>query len=170
MACTVTLDVGDPCGLVVVAEVMSANAYDEDESDAPWGSSDWIELENRVDTTVDLGGYMLVGHQEQQPAFVIPEGTSIAARASLLLVASTYRDDDEVLDTMFDLNNDSDVVLFFGTEAGGHPLCEEVQIPDLHWNHSWQRDPTEPERWCDAAWFTPGEANAPCLCDVSDDC
>lgn len=173
LACTFPLDVGDACGLVEVSEVLTANVAVE----PPLvGDSDFFEVHNQdPDAEVNLRGYRFHGNQSRQPSYEVEGDVWVPPDAYQVFLATVYCtfedgacvDDEGVITTQFDLNNDGDTVYMWGPSG---QLCAEVIVPDQHVDHSWQRDPSAPDVWCDASVPTPGEANEPCFCEVSDGC
>jgi hypothetical protein len=173
LACTIPLDLGDACGLVQVSEVLTANITD----DLPLvGDSDFFEVHNRDrDAEVNLRGYVFHGEQSRQPMYEVGRDVGVPPDGYQVFEATVYCtyvdgacvEDDVVISTQFDFNNDGDAVYMWGPSG---QLCEEAVVPDQHVDHSWQRDPSEPDVWCDASVPSPGRANEPCFCEVSDGC
>lgn len=68
-------------GTVVINEVL-ANAVD--------GTSDWIELHNTTDRTVDIGGWFLSDDRNVPAKYEISAGTTIDSRGYLLFTADQH--------------------------------------------------------------------------------
>lgn len=168
-ACTIEVDIGDDCRLVEVSEVLTANTYDP----LPVvGDSDFFEIHNRDgQNAVNLKGYRFHGTQSLQPEFLVEEDCWIEKEGYQPFLATTYDDAPascpDPPTTLFDFNNDGESLYVWGPSGR---LCEVVDIPDQHWDVSWQRNPDFPDEWCEASEASPDESNKPCLCDVSDGC
>ena len=169
LGCQTVATVGEGCPAVEINEVMSANTtYTVPQVGT---TSDWFELHNFGEGTVDLEGYLLIGHSEEEPAYEVPEGQTLSEDGYQLFVAATYNNDrSPVPVTLFDLNDDSDGMTFWAPTDAGYTRCDAVSIPDQHQNFSWQRAPTDPDSWCDASHPTPGKPNEPCLCASTEAC
>ena len=82
-----------------ISEVMSANASTlptrirrsvNVEFAGPLNHYDWLEIENRTDTDLDLGGYYLTDRQQQPDRWQIPHDTIVAAQSSVIVFASGF--------------------------------------------------------------------------------
>jgi hypothetical protein len=172
LACRVNVDVGGDCRFVEVTEVLAANLTDPDDL---VGDADYFEIHNRGPDPVNLRGYRFHGNQSQQPDYRVEEDCWLDGDAFQVFRALPYDDgaDDRcgaspAPNTHFDFNNDGSVLFVWGP-SGAACESETVQIPDQHYDFVWQRDPEDPEVWCQAP-SSPGEPNPPCFCDVSDAC
>lgn len=170
-ACTVTTHVGDTCPPVVLNEVMTAS--DQYIIPGEDSTSDWFELRNTSNSSVDIGGLRFIGHSADASAFTVPEGLSIPGNGYQIFIAGTFLDTGNPIPVAgFDFNGDGDSLEL---QAGDADIeCDRVFIPDQHHGYSWQRDP-EPGTdgsvaWCDSLTPTPGVENADCLCEQPDAC
>ena len=123
----------DDAGDVVINEVRSA-----------WG--DPIELYNRSDETVDLGGWALLDDDWSHDPFVLADGTSLAPGQFLLFDA----------DQTHLAIGDSDKVRLL---APGGAVAEEVEWPSDGAQVSWCRYP-DGEGWDECTLPTPGAPNS----------
>ncbi|MFV0285914.1 MAG: lamin tail domain-containing protein, partial [Demequina sp.] len=142
---------------VVVNEVQSAAP------DTELNGQDWIELASTADEALDLGG-VVVSDADADHAYVIPEGTEIAAGGHLVITGDVF---------VFGLGKGDSVRLFSaGTtitegviDAAAEPFDSTTWPDGQHTVPSWGRcaDATGDFRMTGAA--TPGAAND-CTGDV----
>ncbi|GDX82241.1 hypothetical protein LBMAG42_40520 [Deltaproteobacteria bacterium] len=170
-ACTVAAKVGDPCPTVVINEVMTAS--DSFLLPGEDSTSDWFELRNVSKQPADLSGFRLIGHTDEDNAFVLPEAFSVPGQGLALFIAGTFEDPaSETPIVGFDFNGDGDSLELRAAEA--EIECDSVFIPDQHHGFSWQRNPAakpgSDSTWCDSLVPSPGAPNAECLCEATDAC
>ena len=110
-------------------------------------SGDPVELYNRSDETVDLGGWALLDDDWSHDPYVLPEGTELAPEEFLLV-------DAEVTHLAI---GDADKVRLL---ARGGGLMEEVEWPEDGAKVSWCRYPDGDSDWDECTVPTPGEPNS----------
>lgn len=143
----------DPtASLVVLSELLAVNrSY----TDPAGGTADWVELYNRGDESLDLGGLRLTDDPTRPDAFVFPPGVILAAGERLVLYGG-----DQVGGLGFSLDAQGDGLWLFDALERGGRLLDHVtfgrQLPDF----SLARD--DAGRWT-LAEPTPGEPNRPVL-------
>lgn len=136
---------------VVISEVMTANA-------AAWPTEDgrfydWLELWNRSDHSVELGGYRLSDAPDIRGAYILPEMELAAGERALFFC--TAEQDENVLRTNFLMNKDG-VSLALFDEKGG--VLDAVKVPALRKGEVYARD-EEGDGWSVTRDFTPGMEN-----------
>ena len=100
----------DTSGVVSINEVLAANANTNLDPDYKQ-FSDWIELYNNENHSVDIGQYYLSNDSDKPKKWVIPTGTRIAAHAYLLIWADKEDTEQLALHTNFKLSQKGDKVL-----------------------------------------------------------
>jgi hypothetical protein len=82
-------------------------------------NTDWIELYNSSDATIDLSGFVLQDDRQGTEEYVIPNGKSIPAKGFLVF-------DGEEVDFVFGLSSDGDAVILL--DAGRNQI-DRVDVP-----------------------------------------
>jgi len=142
-------------GPVVISEFVASNNIFEDEDG---DSSDWIELYNPTDTTVDLSGWYLTDSAENLNKWKFPEGISLQPDEYLVVFASdkNRRDDPNYLHTNFELSADGEYLAIIHSD--GVTIAHEYQ------NTSRQRKDVSYGLYSDQEFYfgtpTPGTANS----------
>ncbi|MFW5737405.1 MAG: CotH kinase family protein [Spirochaetota bacterium] len=119
---------------LVINEVMTSNgsAYRADDGSFP----DWIEIRNRLDRPVDLGGYYLSDVPEDPRAWRIPDGARVEPGRRLMVLATGERADrasssaaPELVRAPFALSSDGVTIRL--TEPDGTTLVDSLAIPAI---------------------------------------
>ncbi len=117
------------------------------------GSPDWIELYNPNDQVVDISGYLAYDTSTVATKFVVPAGTTIAAKGYLVL----YCDDTNTgLHTNFKLSSGGE---FVSLENAAGTLIDKVIFPALTAGTSYGRLPDGSTTWQTFTTPTEGTAN-----------
>lgn len=108
-----------PRSQVYINEILAANTNTAMDSDF-FAFSDWIELHNSGDNSINIGGYYLSDDKDEPKLWKIPEGTEISAHGYLIIWADKEDADLKELHTNFKLslkkgtvtlaNRDGDVI------------------------------------------------------------
>lgn len=97
-------------------------------TDSYGSQSDWIELYNDGETTVDLSGYGLSDSTDTPFKWTFPDRTLLGAKEYLIVFASKDASTTSELHTGFSLSKNGETLLF--SNAGGAVL-EQIDIPTL---------------------------------------
>ncbi len=126
---------------VVISEFMVVQ--ENTLSDPDFGEfGGWIELHNREDEEVDLGGWILAGDDPAlQPdmADVLPEGTTIGPDSYLLIWTNGLGETGEAIHLGFSLSEAGGTIGLFGPEKAEAPVIDTVSytamdvVPDISW-------------------------------------
>ncbi|MBJ96185.1 MAG: hypothetical protein CMP23_17115 [Rickettsiales bacterium] len=117
---------------------------------------DWLELVNRGEETIELGGWALSGGSRSaaQP-FVLAAGTELAAGAYLVIWA-----DDDVdqgaLHTDFKLSKEGETLALYRPDGS---VADSVTFPAQQTDMSWARQPDGSGEWSQASSPSPAAAN-----------
>lgn len=109
------IDTLNPRSGITINEIMASNASTNLDPDYK-SFSDWIELYNNQNSTVNIGGYYLSDNKSQPKKWTIPSGTTLAAHSYLLIWTDK---EDTGLHTNFSLNSDGETITLYdrsGTE------------------------------------------------------
>ena len=140
----------------VISEIATSNAslLADDTGDHP----DWIELHNRTDEPVDLGGWFLSDDDAQPDRWEFPE-ISIPAGDYLVVFASgaDRNEPSQELHTDFRLAQSGEPVLLVAPD--GQTIVDRLPPTEVPRDASFGRDPSDPSRTCFFAFPTPGEPN-----------
>ena len=119
--------------------------------------SDWIELKNFSDKTIDLGVFALSDNEQRPVKWVFPEGAVIAPNGYYLVFASGKNRDNPggYPHTNFSLSGEGETVTL-STRQG--QLLDRVTYPNMPVDQSYGRDDTTGE-WKIFTVPTPGVAN-----------
>ncbi len=126
----------EPTRDLVISEVMTSNgtAYEAADGSFP----DWIELRNRLDQPVDLGGYGLSATPDDPHPWRFPAGTWIAPGGYLVVVACGRAcDETDTLHAPFAL--DSDGVAVHLTAPDGVTPVDSLDVPAIPRDTSYGR-------------------------------
>ncbi len=149
-------------GPLVINELLAANAGTAvfNVKDPQGENEDWIELYNRGDTAIDLGGMYLTDDPSVPKRWRIPLGhpelTTINPDTYLLI----WADNDEAdpgLHAGFKLSTDGEEVALFDTD--GRTLIDSVQFGEQTEDVSYGRSPNATGPWRKLTLVTPGIAN-----------
>jgi hypothetical protein len=115
---------------IEISEVMASNAHTILDPDY-YNFSDWIELHNTGDQSVDIGGYQL-SDKLNKPKWIIPEGTTIPANGYLLIWADEKDKKKKALHTNFKLKSKGEAVALFDKEGKTlHAFEYKKQLADI---------------------------------------
>ncbi len=139
---------------VIINEVMTSNkgAYVDDEG----GSSDWIELYNTTDQTVDLSRFVLTDDETEPAKWAFP-GLELKGHGYIVVLLTGDNASDiskGILHCSFKLSAQGETLTLSG--ATGNKV-DSVQIPALPENVSYGR---VSEQWQQMAYITPGYENS----------
>jgi len=120
----------EPGSAVLLSELMAVNTGSVlNGSDRP----DYIELMNRTDTPVLVGGWTVTDDLQRPSRYVIPAGTQIPARGHLILWGDS-RQNSPGLHTGFGLQQEGETVALLAPGPSGLRLVDRVtfgpQLPD----------------------------------------
>lgn len=138
---------GDPSSFqeasIIISEFMVRQ--DETVADPDYGEYyGWIELHNREEETVDLGGWIIAGRPltgQTEYIHVLPEETNIQAGEYLLIWTSGRDRTGEAIHTRFTLPEDGGKIGLYGPEQAELPVIDTVSYeePDVAADLSWGR-------------------------------
>ncbi len=153
-----SVDSNRPAPDIVIHEIMAENQsgiVDEDRD-----AEDWIELENRGSTAVNLDGWSLSVDRDEAGQWVFPPVTlSAGARMYLWASGKDRQDTSRRLHTNFKLNPNGDTLVLFGPELPRVPVSA-LEYPAQSPNHSYGRIMEGTNLvWRFFAGGTPGAAN-----------
>ncbi len=137
---------------LVVNEVVTANVrglLDEEGQ-----SLDWIEVLNRGQVPVDLGGWGLSDDAEGRAAWTFPEGA--LAPGEVLVVWAAGREVEGDLYAPFGLSATGDAVVLTAPDGC---VVDEVETPRLYRDVAWGRTEADSDRWAYFLEPTPGAPN-----------
>jgi len=145
-------------GSLVINELLAVNGGTAvfNVPDPQGENEDWIELYNRGDTPIDLGGMYLTDDPSTPKRWRIPEATMIDPGSYLLI----WADNDEAdpgLHASFKLSADGEEVALFDTD--GLTLIDSVQFGEQTEDVSYGRSPNATGPWRRLTLVTPGMAN-----------
>ena len=139
---------------VVLNELMASNSTGTMDPQGEY--EDWVELYNRSDTAVDLGGMYLTDDLDEPTQWQIPAGTVIGPRDYLRLWADNDVDD-EGLHMAFSLSaGGEDLALF---DVDGVTLLDSVQFGEQLTDVSYGRYPDGTGDWSQRGFPTPNAPN-----------
>jgi hypothetical protein len=99
-----------------INEILASNAYTNVDADYS-KFSDWIELYNDENHTVDVGGFYLSDKVSEPKKWQIPAGTKIAAKGYLLIWADDKDTVQKALHTNFKLSSKGESIIFSDRDA-----------------------------------------------------
>lgn len=108
---------------------------------------DWVELYNKSDLTVDIGGYILSDKADMSEKITIPAGTSLPAGGFLMVVVDT--------EDGFGLSSDGDTVHLY--DKGGDNI-HSITFGPMETDESWSAVPDGSNTF-KMQTPTPGESN-----------
>ncbi len=115
---------------VEISEVMAANTHTILDPDY-FNFSDWIELHNRSDKTVDISGYQ-ISDELNTPKWRLPNGTILPPDGYLLVWADEKDKQKKGLHTNFKLKMGGEAVSLFDTSGKCVDAFEYLkQLPDV---------------------------------------
>lgn len=147
-------DSGPP---VVLSELVASNSFGAVDG---WGDHpDWVELHNRSDEVVDVGGWGLADEDEPRQWWTFPDDAELGPDERLVVFLSgrDARDPSGNLHTDFRLDREGEPVVLLDPEG---LVVDRVAPVELGTNVSWGRDPGDPARWCRFSRPSPGQPNA----------
>ena len=139
---------------IVINELLASNS--QGASDPQGERDDWIELHNRTDGVIDLGGLYLSDDPEVPTKWQIPAGTTIAAQGYLVVWADQDVED-EGLHASFGLSATGDEVVLFDTD--GQTLLDSVTFDEQISDVSFGRYPDATGVFRLMSYPTPGMVN-----------
>ncbi|MFB9296068.1 CotH kinase family protein [Persicitalea jodogahamensis] len=139
---------------VVINELMASN--DATIADDAGDYSDWIELYNPSDNTIDLSGYYITDKPNNRTKHQLPSGVSIGPNRYLILWASgeTSRGSTHL---GFSLSADGEFVGLY--EPNGSTAVDEVSFDPQRPDISWGRQPNATGGWFFLTPASPGADN-----------
>ena len=141
------------CENVVINEVLAVNEHSG--SNPVSGFADWIELYNRSDLEIELGGFYLSDDPAHPARWKFPGGTRIPGKGFLLVWADNEKTG---LHTNFKLSGSGESVLFVAPD--GHTVCDRVDFGEQKADISLGRFPDGGTTWRELA-PTPAQPNHP---------
>ena len=141
------------CENVVINEILAINEHSG--SNPISGHADWIELYNRSELEIELGGFYLSDDPAQPTKWKIPGGTRIPGKGFLLIWADNAKGP---LHASFKLSGSGESVLFVAPD--GHSVCDRIDFGKQQADVSLGRLPDGAERWQNLH-PTPGAPNQP---------
>ncbi len=111
---------------------------------------DWIELYNALETSVDIGGYIISDSENQ---YSLPSGTTIPAKGFIVLFCNDLGTE---LNTNFKLSSSGETV---SLENESGTLIETIEFPNLDNGQSYARFPDGVDIWEITGVTTQGQAN-----------
>jgi len=109
---------------IVINELMAVNQATIQDPQGEY--EDWIELLNISNQVVDLSGMYLSDKEDKPLKWKIPEGTTIAPGAYLLIWADEDSSDTPGLHTNFKFSADGESALLVDTDARGNSVLDSV--------------------------------------------
>lgn len=119
---------------VRLSELMATNT--KTVTDPQGEYEDWIELENRSTSDIDLSGYYLSDTPKKPKKWPFPEATVIAAKSVLLVWADDDTKDDG-LHTNFKLAKQGETIGLYDRDDRGNQLLDEISYRDLSEDEAW---------------------------------
>lgn len=111
---------------------------------------DWIELYNTLETSKDIGGYIL---SDEGNEYSLPSETSIEAKGFLVILCN---DLGTGLNTNFKLSSGGEAVSLKNADG---TLIDQVEFPNLDNGQSYARFPDGSDIWKITGTTTQGESN-----------
>ncbi len=161
-----TYDPGVPLPDLVITEFMEENGtvLKDEESDTP----DWIEIYNRGESTISLGGWSLTDDHEEPGKWIFP-AVSLAAKRYLLVFASAKdrasAAPNAKLHTNFKIGHGDPIALYSPDSPRRLVSYVDSKRPDQRPDYSYGRDPEGHWRFYNRG--TPGTQNPPSVIDES---
>ncbi|MCB1126971.1 MAG: CotH kinase family protein, partial [Verrucomicrobiae bacterium] len=143
-------------GGLVINELMASNQTTLEDPEEPGEFPDWIELHNRSDATVDLGGLYLSDDPLEPDKWQFAAGVMIEAGGFLLI----YADDDGTqgaAHTNFQLSRNGETLLL--VDRDGTTILDSVTFGAQLEDVSYGRFPDAGDTWGFHRPATPGSAN-----------
>jgi len=140
---------------VVVNELMPVNSTVASDQDGEY--DDWIELFNPTSSAIDISGYFLTDNNDKPDKWVIPQGTTLAAKGYLIIWA-----DKDTLQSgyhaNFKLSAEGEKVLFSTPEG---TIINKIDYPAQNRELSFSRVPdgTGEFSWQSATYNSSNIAN-----------
>lgn len=121
--------------------------------------TDWVELYNGSEETVDLSGYFLQDSKGSEEEYIFPEGTTVAAGGFLVL--------EKEADFPFGISGDGDEIVLL--DAAG-AIVDRVTVPALEDGQTYARATDGGDTWEVKDYGTKGASNTsePVLPEQSD--
>ena len=141
--------------LIVLNELMASNGSSK--ADPQGEYDDWIELHNRSDETIDVGGMYLTDDLDEPMKWQIPAGTTIVSQRYLLIWADNDVDDED-LHANFSLSAGGEDLALFDTD--GETLLDSVSFGEQMVDVSYGRYPDGTGPWVLLGYPTPRAQNA----------
>ncbi len=117
--------------------------------------SDWIELYNSGNSTVDLSGYGISDKTEEPLQWVFPAGTTIAAGERKIIFASKQASTASELHTGFALSKNGETIVLSSPQG---EILQQVTVPTLAEDSSYGRTPDGSDTF-EIMSATPGSPN-----------
>ncbi len=143
-------------GTIYINEFMASNSSTIIDEQGDY--DDWIELYNRGDSAVDLGGMYLTDNFSNLTKWKIPD-TTIAAGGFLIFWADGQVNDGP-LHTNFKLSANGEGIGLYDTDANKNGLIDVKVFEPQKRDTSYGRYPDGENNWQFFSAPTPGSANA----------
>lgn len=111
--------------------------------------TDWVELYNASEETVDLSGYFLQDSKGAEEEYIFPQGTTIAAGEFLAL--------EKDADFPFGISGDGDEIVLLDAEGA---VVDRITVPALEDGQTYARSTDGGETWEVKANGTKGASNS----------
>ncbi len=112
---------------IYISEVLTSNAFTNMDPDY-YAFSDWIELHNNTDSTLNIGGFYLSDDAKKLDKWKIPNGTTIKPNSYLLVWADKKNKSKKALHTNFKLDSKGSSVIL--SNANGE-IFDKFAYKDL---------------------------------------
>lgn len=132
---------------IIINEFVPVPYYDWNRDSILDSGDEWIELYNRSEQTIDLGGWKLDDQKGGSGVFRIPYGTILPAHGFRVFFAS---------ETIIGLDNGGDVVRLLHPD---NTPADRIKYDPLETNKSYARNPDGAESWSTRCVPTPGLPN-----------
>ncbi len=117
---------------IYINEFMASNVNSVMDTDY-YEFSDWIELHNKSNHTIDIGGYK-ISDKPNKSGYTLPSGTKIPANANLIIWADKKS---KGLHTNFSLKSDGESIVL--SDRGGN-IIDQIDFDKQKENISYGRD------------------------------
>ncbi|WP_339926110.1 lamin tail domain-containing protein [uncultured Cyclobacterium sp.] len=152
----------NPFLCLLIGAILLVTACTEDEAIEPLvengifineifaSGEDWIELYNALETSQDIGGYVL---SDGSNAYSLPAGTTIPAKGFIVVLCN---DLGTGLNANFKLSGDGEAI---SLESANGTLIDNVTYPNLDNGQSYSRFPDGSDFWEITGTTTQGKSN-----------
>jgi hypothetical protein len=142
---------------IVINELMARNQLTIQDPQGDY--DDWIELLNISDQEIDLSGMYLSDNEDNPLKWEIPEGTTLAPGAYLIIWADEDGGDEPGLHANFKLSASGEMILLVDTDERGNAILDSVIFGEQEADISFGRYPNGTGEFVVLSVPTPNEEN-----------